>query len=593
MSAPDVSAAYATISSMTISNLPDLISAALALGAENVPGWSRAEKELANQAPPAPDGVEELRDLIQAGQDPLGDAFCRIRSAGERRPHGQTYTPAPIVDAMVGWTKTQPTPARIVDPGVGSARYLLAAARAHTTATLIGADLDPLAALMARANLNAAGLADRAQISLHDYRSLVLDDVDGPTLYVGNPPYVRHHGITADWKQWLTRTATLHGYKASQLAGLHVHFFLATLGHARHGDYGSFVTSSEWLDVNYGSLVRQLLVDKLGGESIHVVDPAAMPFTDATTTAAITCFKVGETVRAIKLQSAKTLDELGTLTKGRAVARERLMEAPRWTPLLRNTPKLPEGFVELGEFARVHRGTVTGANKVWVTHRETTKLPESVLHASVTKARELFAAGDTLQDPTPLRVVIDLPVDLDELDPDELKVVDRFLRRPEVKAAKNGYIASARRAWWSVGLGKPAPILATYMARRPPGVRAERGRGAAHQHRPRHLPARADHRDRARPTCRASACFGDTRAGSHLRWRPHQVRAAGDGAAPRAESGAPQRCLLLPRCGPGNDLRTTGRRPSPGSARNASPSRSRIISASSRLLVRRSRTCWI
>jgi hypothetical protein len=32
-----------------------------------------------------------------------------------------------------------------------------------------------------------------------------------------------------------------------------------------------------------------------------------------------------------------------------------------------------------------------------------------------------------------------------------------------------GYIASHRTPWWSVGLHRPAPILATYMARRPPG----------------------------------------------------------------------------------------------------------------------------
>jgi adenine-specific DNA-methyltransferase len=31
-----------------------------------------------------------------------------------------------------------------------------------------------------------------------------------------------------------------------------------------------------------------------------------------------------------------------------------------------------------------------------------------------------------------------------------------------------GYIASHRKAWWSVGLRAPAPIIATYMARRPP-----------------------------------------------------------------------------------------------------------------------------
>ncbi len=41
-----------------------------------------------------------------------------------------------------------------------------------------------------------------------------------------------------------------------------------------------------------------------------------------------------------------------------------------------------------------------------------------------------------------------------------------------------GYVASNRKAWWSVGLHDPAPILATYMARRPPAF--VDNRAAAH-----------------------------------------------------------------------------------------------------------------
>ncbi|SEC38673.1 Methyltransferase domain-containing protein [Nocardioides exalbidus] len=448
--------------------IEQLVAACLALGAEDVSGWSEAEKELANTAAQPVSAVNELRAAILAGMDPLGDAFCRIRSAEDRRPQGQTYTPAPIVNAMIAWTLTQPSPARVVDPGVGSARFLLAAATAHPDAELIGADLDPIAGLMARANLATAGHSERARIELIDYRSLNLPKIEGTTAYVGNPPYVRHHGITPAWKKWLTATSQLHGYKASQLAGLHVHFFLATLSHARTGDYGTFVTSSEWLDVNYGSLVRQLLVDGLGGESIHVVDPTALPFSDAATTAAITCYQVGKPVESIRMHPVKSLDDLGKLSGGQEVARQRLVEAPRWSPLLRTAAKLPDGYVELGELARVHRGTVTGANRVWVQHRGAVDLPHSVLMSSVTKARELFEAGDSLTDDSALRVVIDLPTDLDVFDADEKKAVERFLRRPEVKATKSGYVATNRRAWWSVGLRKPAPILATYMARRPP-----------------------------------------------------------------------------------------------------------------------------
>jgi adenine-specific DNA-methyltransferase len=64
--------------------------------------------------------------------------------------------------------------------------------------------------------------------------------------------------------------------------------------------------------------------------------------------------------------------------------------------------------------------------------------------------------------------VIDLPVDLDVFDTSERRAVNKFLRALKEAGVPNGYIAANRRAWWSVGLRSPAPILATYMARRPP-----------------------------------------------------------------------------------------------------------------------------
>lgn len=454
----------------SIDSLSDLVRLCAALGAEAVGTTTPDENDLLNQhlgmVPAAI--VSEAAQEIQNGGDPLGDAYTRLVSPQERRPLGQTYTPAVIVDSMIAWATDQGSPARIVDPGAGSGRYLLAAARAFPNATLVGADVDPLSSLMLRANINTADLASRSTVILGDYRSLNLPEIDGKTLYIGNPPYVRHHQIAPEWKAWLLATARQRGLKASGLAGLHVHFFLATAKHGRPGDYGAFITSAEWLDVNYGSLVRQLLLAGLGGESLHVLDPKASPFADATTTGAITCFKIGEKPDSITVRRVEDVSALGRLNHGHAVSRDRLAEANRWSVLTRVTPKLPEGYIELGELCRVHRGTVTGANKIWVHHDGDIDLPESVLFASVTKARELFGAGDRLAVSDSLRRVIDLPVDLDVFDDADRKQVNRFLRSAKKQKVQEGYIASNRKAWWSVGLREAAPVLATYMARRPP-----------------------------------------------------------------------------------------------------------------------------
>jgi adenine-specific DNA-methyltransferase len=448
-----------------------LIGAALALGARDVPGWSKAESELARivrPERPTRSLLAQLRRAIVEGSDPLGDAFCLLRSREQRRPMGATYTPPEIVTAMVGWAASEGRPARVIDPGIGSARFAVAAARKFQKAAILGVEVDPLAAILGRAHLAAAGFTDRARLELTDYRSFTVEPVDGRTLYLGNPPYVRHHQIETVWKEWLVRAAREQGHAASQLAGLHVYFFLATAMTGQPNDFGAFITSSEWLDVNYGALVREMLLDGLGGQSIHVLEPTCEPFEDAATTAAITCFRLDTQARSIRLRRVKNVDALGKLEHGQPVRRERLAEARRWTPLTRAARKIPEGYIELGELCRVHRGAVTGSNKTWVVDAAYADIPEAVLFPSVTRARELFAASTVLREVGHLRRVIDIPVDLDVFDGDDRRSIDRFLRAAKRDGAHTGYVAKNRRAWWSVGLRVAAPILATYMARRPP-----------------------------------------------------------------------------------------------------------------------------
>jgi hypothetical protein len=369
---------------------------------------------------------------------------------------------------MLEWATTEHTPHRVVDPGTGSGRYLLQSAKRIKKATLVGIESDPLTAILARANLAVCGHAHRSQVIVGDYRSVVLGEISGRTLYIGNPPYVRHHLLDTKWKEWLTSKARERGLLASQLAGLHVYFFLATVLKAKPRDYGTFITAAEWLDVNYGSLVRELFLGPLGGNRIIVVEPTAKPFPDAASTAAITCFEIGSQPSSIRLKRVKKTSELRELSGGRLVRRERLETEKRWSHLTRITPEMPSGFIELGELCRVHRGQVTGSNKVWIAGPHSTELPDSVLFPTVTKARELIRAGKALEDASNLRRVIDLPGELDDFDSAEKKAIDRFLKIAEQGGARQSYTAINRKVWWSVGLRKPAPILATYMARRAP-----------------------------------------------------------------------------------------------------------------------------
>ena len=212
-----------------------------------------------------------------------------------------------------------------------------------------------------------------------------------------------------------------------------------------------------------------------------MIEPTAHPFADADTTAAITCFTVGARPASVGVRRVPHLarSALAPLDGGRAVARERLPSRgravvaadARQRASAAKRAKSGGAPLELGELCRVHRGQVTGANAIWIAGAHSRDLPARVLFPSVTRARELFAAGAAgglLADGAALRRVIDLPEHLDALAADERRAVDRFLEAARATGADGGFIARHRKAWWSVGLRPAAPILATYMARRPP-----------------------------------------------------------------------------------------------------------------------------
>lgn len=88
----------------TLATTEGIIGAVIALDAERIPEVSKVERALIAALEPRKPDQEELRLLrsaVRDGLDPLGDAFCRLRSPGDRRADGATYTPLPIVEAMV------------------------------------------------------------------------------------------------------------------------------------------------------------------------------------------------------------------------------------------------------------------------------------------------------------------------------------------------------------------------------------------------------------------------------------------------------------------------------------------------------------
>lgn len=372
---------------------------------------------------------------------------------------------------MLAWTAKQKRDiARVVDPGAGSGRYTLAALRQYPAATAVAVECDPTVSVLLRANLAAAGFTKRVNVLVSDFRQISLPTISGTTLYLGNPPYVRHHGISVEWKEWYSDSLAKLGHKGSQLAGLHLHFFLKTLELAKPGDVGCYVTAAEWLDVNYGSALRHMLTNGLGGTDIFAVDPALKAFDDALVSAVVTCFAPGSERAALSFKRVSTLADLENLNNGNRVNVEQARAEPKWSFFVRGArPPRPKGHIELGEIFRVSRGQVTGLNRVWVAGSHTPSLPSNYLVPAITGAADITSLQthviSSLKD---LRRVVTLPADLSCVAESDELAIRRFLAWARTQGAHATYTARHRNPWWSVRFGEPAPIVMTYMGRRPP-----------------------------------------------------------------------------------------------------------------------------
>lgn len=453
---------------METSTIEHLVGLAIACGATETGGpLTDAEASLVQRSERASTRLAKtVRSQIRDGDDPLGNMLCEIRSPPERRPLGAFYTRATIVRPMIRWV-LEHHPDRIVDAGCGSGRFSAYAITCDKSLDVRAVDLDPVATLLTRATLNVLG-AKNVRVLHADYLTVDLGKFDGRTAFVANPPYVRHHDLTRETKAYAAHLAASAGHTISGLAGLHALFYLATLAkHGKRGDVGTFVTSAEWLDVGYGSIIRSMFTNGLGGRSLTVYDPEGVPFDDAMTTAAIATFRIGEECSAARLRRvtgggrAIRLEARG----GFAVDRDVLAHASRWSPLLDG------GIVEdvtqtIGTLFRVSRGQVTGNNAYFVMPRERARARriEQFCIPLITSAEEVFAAGGVVRDHPDRMVGLEIPKDCDLT---QHPMLAEYIRDGEAAGVHLSYVTSHRTPWYSFSFARP-PIIATYMARQAP-----------------------------------------------------------------------------------------------------------------------------
>ena len=390
---------------------------------------------------------------------------------------GQFATPSPLAVEMLrsarDLTRGRTTGLRFLDPAFGTGSFYSALLRVfprESIAAAYGYEIDPHYGVPASKLWEPFGL----RLDLADFTACRPGDHDMERvdLLVCNPPYVRHHHIERSMKQRLGMAVTEQlGIRVSGLAGLYVYFMLLSHQWLRPDSLSIWLVPSEFMDVNYGSALKEYLLNHVDLIRIHRFEPSEVQFDDALVSSAVVWFRNRR--RASGSTPEFTLG--GSLAEPRLRRRlppDELRRESKWTRFPGARAASEVNGAALGDFFSIKRGIATGANGFFIMDEpraEELSIPTRFLRPILPSPR--YVKGDvvaTERDGVPKLerplFVFDCHLPREILERTEPETAD-YLKRGESEGVHEGYLASRRDPWYSLEGRDPAPFLCTYMGR--------------------------------------------------------------------------------------------------------------------------------
>ena len=269
------------------------------------------------------DQIHEF-DFSKLDYEVVGSIFERLIGPEERHKYGQFYTRVEVVDLINSFC-IQTGDAKVLDPACGGGTFLvrayarkrvLAESRNHRDllTDIYGTDVSQFAAHLTTMNLATRDLVEDEnypRVGRSDFFDVLPDspfvklpqklksqglgtkyqDIKIPPLdaVVANPPYVRQEDIPKakvkpkdggpeiGTKEFYSRrVAQMSGAKLSGRSDLHCYFWPHATTFLKQDGMLGFITSSQWLDVEYGFHLQRWLLQNY--EVLAVLESPVEPW---------------------------------------------------------------------------------------------------------------------------------------------------------------------------------------------------------------------------------------------------------------------------------------------------------------------------
>jgi len=394
---------------------------------------------------------------------------------------GQFATPTELAREIIGYGISllpEDLPIRFLDPAIGTGSFysaLLAIVPSERIESAAGFEIDPHYGEPARALWRDTKL----EIHLEDFAA-ASPVVREANLLICNPPYVRHHHMDAVRKATIQRrTEEACGVKMNGLSGLYCYFMGLAHPFMSENGIAGWLIPSEFMGVNYGTMLKRYLLEKVTLLRIHRYDPNDVKFDDALVSSSVVWIK--------KCRPPKNHSVLftygGTLASpslARKVPATELALETKWTRYPQADSATRKSKITLGDLFEIKRGLATGDNSFFIMDRgqiEERGLPMECFRPVLPGSR--YILGDEIKADEAGHPLL----------PKQLFLLDTHLAEEEIaerypalhaylesgktgkKAAAERYLCRGRKPWYSQEKRPAAPIICTYMGRSKNGAK--------------------------------------------------------------------------------------------------------------------------
>ena len=394
---------------------------------------------------------------------------------------GQFWTPAWVAEAMVAYVLADGAPS-LFDPAVGAGAFFKAAKawsqESGRSVSLSGMEIDAVA--LKEASGNGLGKTVLSAVQIGDF-VLAPPQISFPAI-VANPPYIRHHRLSAATKAELkTFAKKLIGMTIDGRAGLHVFFLLRALQRLERGGRLAFIVPADTCEGVFAETLWAWIVRNYRLEAVVTFAPEATPFPGVDTNAVILMIRNEPPTEQFIWAKCLTASRDGLRAWVRSEfmepsdameVRERSVREGLQTGLSRCVQSSPHDGFTLANFASVQRGIATGANEFFFMTAEQAcerGIPPELLKRAVGRTRDVegeeiteerLQTLDAMGRPTYL-------LSLDKTEAGELPpALQRYLQMGEELGISVRPLIAQRRPWYKMETRNAPPFLFAYLGRR-------------------------------------------------------------------------------------------------------------------------------